>query len=280
MKHPAANITVAVLVVVVFLGGLVGLLLEYTSRKAREVRGNEQFVADAQQDPQVSAENGDSVTGTPGQPSHSTVAQEPSVEGADAVDRGMPLERRHRSLTELGIILEDGKTPPSQKVAILVAWLEDEVENPRPTLQRLSAGWVGLQITKGIALIGNPKAIENRIAGKPVPQVEDWFTDALGIANQANQEVRDWLSIALGLAGGKRVVPRLIEVLQKSKEGFVRAGAAEALGDLGAKEAIPALEEALGDRFCVEARSSLRGTYTDYPVSRAARGSLSRIRSR
>jgi len=68
---------------------------------------------------------------------------------------------------------------------------------------------------------------------------------------------RDRIIIALGCKKDSSVFNQLIGILTNSKDGFIRADAAYALGKLGNKEATPFLEKALNDSFVRDIHSSI-----------------------
>lgn len=73
----------------------------------------------------------------------------------------------------------------------------------------------------------------------------------VGTMQNAQEPARVRIQVALLLAelGERRTVPLLIESLTAEPSGALRAFAAEALGALGAQEAVPALQQALTDPY-------------------------------
>jgi len=94
----------------------------------------------------------------------------------------------------------------------------------------------------------------------------------------ADQGVRDGIICALGMMGDASRIPRLVEVLTTDTQSYFRALAAEALGDLGAVEAKPALDRALTDGFAIQVQEGVgvgpRDPGVVYPVREKAAEAL------
>jgi HEAT repeat protein len=63
-------------------------------------------------------------------------------------------------------------------------------------------------------------------------------------AVEDDPDVRSWLALSLGYTGYRPAVPVLIDALAETDRWLLRAFAASALAALGAKEALPALQQA------------------------------------
>ena len=91
---------------------------------------------------------------------------------------------------------------------------------------------------------------------------------------------RQWILLTLGLLKDGEVFADVIRLL-KSKDGFVRATAAEALGRIANKAAIPQLKQALRDDFQLKYTTDLivNGSNTRilYPVRESACSALIRL---
>jgi hypothetical protein len=171
---------------------------------------------------------------------------------------------RLTDLTWLGPIEERKDLDSLEKTEVLVTWLIREQRDPSPTRQGLggaiTSGYIQAQIITALFTQGDP-----------LPLLE--------IASDAEAElaVKDAARISLGLMGDVGQIPDLIRILQDSPEGFYRAKAAEALGLLGASEAVPALRAALDDDFSVPGGSSISEENLAYPVRQYATESLRRL---
>ncbi len=77
----------------------------------------------------------------------------------------------------------------------------------------------------------------------PSAEVDRWIARL----KDPNENIRFTATLQLGLLKDLRATQPLIEVLQKDRDYYVRLGAATALGDVQAVDAIPALIEALED---------------------------------
>ncbi|OIN85975.1 MAG: hypothetical protein AUJ50_04375 [Candidatus Aenigmarchaeota archaeon CG1_02_38_14] len=82
------------------------------------------------------------------------------------------------------------------------------------------------------------------IGKQAIPVLKPYLSDK-------NKDVRQWVTIALGYLGEKQVVDDLITILKKGESGRQRSLAANALGGLGDRRAIPALKAALDDPFAI-----------------------------
>ncbi len=84
-----------------------------------------------------------------------------------------------------------------------------------------------------------------------VPGASEAKLKVLSMMSDPSLEYRvgAWMAWILGQLGDKRAVPVLIDVLGNEPSGGLRALSARTLGDLGAREAIPALRAALDDPY-------------------------------
>lgn len=83
-----------------------------------------------------------------------------------------------------------------------------------------------------------------------------------------------FLAQALGQLGNKEAVPVLMEYLSKSPNGRFRVRAAGLLGDLGDKKAVDALKGALADNYVPVYNGDIKGRTSGYEVRLAAYKSL------
>jgi hypothetical protein len=188
----------------------------------------------------------------------------PTVGAVQSEKYGLPAKLR--SLSDLQPTVDRKDITPAEKTEVLVSWLKQERDHPRPTLSGLggpiSSGYVQAQILRCFFLCGDPLTAD-RLAS-------DVHTDT---------GVREALAIGLGIMGDRRQVPKLIRILKSHRTPDYRQLAAAALGDLGATEAIPALQGALEDGYSVKRLEGV-GPLDElrYPVREDAKGSLARLR--
>jgi HEAT repeat protein len=113
--------------------------------------------------------------------------------------------------------------------------------------------------------------------------IGDLGTGATAVARasirRTTGEAREWAILALGEAGAREAVPQLREVLRTSRHGEVRMTAARLLGALQAREAIPELRAALTDPFTATVSSDAHGGPRSpfYPVRGQAASALKKL---
>ena len=149
------------------------------------------------------------------------------------------LPERLTDLTVLGTIAQRADLAPFDHFEILATWLIREYRDPSPGRRGLGgpvdSGWILFNIMGHLYVKGDALSIAEIAA------------DA-----KAEPVLRDAMYIVLGLKGDATQATKLISILQNHELPYFRARAAEALGLLGAVEAIPALEKALADEYVVE----------------------------
>lgn len=174
-------------------------------------------------------------------------------------DHGLP--ERSDDLAVLGLV--DGRDDMSafEKTETIAVWLVRERRKPSRTRigfqSPITSGYIQSQLITLLFLRGDSSMMKE-IA-------EDPGTDSA---------LADAMRIALGLQGDPHQIPSLVRILQQSKEGYYRARAAEALGRLGASEAMPALRAALEDDFAFEGGGCFSSGALEYPVRRNASEAL------
>jgi len=171
---------------------------------------------------------------------------------------------RLSSLADLAPILEDPAIDSVSKTRRLIAYLKNEMANPRMSTTGLGGGvidsdYIQEQIILSLGLVGDLAILKESLE-----QAED-------------EALSDRLVVALGLVGDREASPRLIQIVGVSQHGFLRALAARALGDLEEIASISTLKKALKDPFSQMASNSLQGQFTSYPVREEAAGALRRL---
>jgi HEAT repeat protein len=87
-------------------------------------------------------------------------------------------------------------------------------------------------------------------------------------------ELAEWLLLAQATAGARNTIPQVRQVLRSSEHADVRMEAADALGTLKAREALPELRTALDDPDEVSYTDDLGLDHTIYPVREQAAAAL------
>jgi len=177
------------------------------------------------------------------------------------------LPARLTDLTVLGDLAQRGDLTAPDRTEILVTWYIRELREPTPTTRGLGgpidSGWIQCNIIESLGGKGDPDVVA-AVAG-----------DA-----DVEPDVRDAMCIVLGMKGDSSQTARLITILQSHPREYDRATAAQALGALGATEAVPALEEALRDPYVVEVWPDTDPSVTTfYPVRRCAEDALRALRT-
>jgi len=181
---------------------------------------------------------------------------------ASPSDYGLP--KRLARLTDLNKVTAKTLTPV-QLTDIYVSWLAEEQAQPSKTQRgfggEITSGYIQAQLILSLGSQGDPLAMTT-LADNP----------------RIKKNVRDALTIALGYMGDAGRIQAIITILADHPDPYLRQQAAQALGQIGAKEAIHPLEKSLQDPYATQASSCFRGEYTCYPVRESAEGSLRRLR--
>jgi len=174
-----------------------------------------------------------------------------------------PVPARLRTLADLQRV-SGPKSPltEAQRTETLLSWLAQERRRPTPSRigqggYEIDTGYIQAQVRRALAGEADPVVIEH-LAGST--QVRD-------------PQLRTAMRLVLGLMGDARQVPALLTQLKQSPEPYYRWHAAQALGGIGAAEAVPALRQAQKDTFLLTSRGGARSKRGEivFPVRDAAR---------
>ena len=189
--------------------------------------------------------------------------------------------RRRFPRAELGrTIAQDEGISPKNRVAVLIAILRHELENPCSLTHFIHGGYIAptgyiqRQYVFGLEDIGS-RAIPH--LRKHLVQLKlsiQNLSPSLGNTESVDMVEMQHILCALGLLADKDVLKDLLKILEdEDGDGYIRQMAARALGNIGDKSAIPALTRALKDDFHVN-YTNLMQPSTIYPVREAACHSL------
>ncbi len=152
-----------------------------------------------------------------------------------------------------------GKIGGPSHIDSLLARLSTEVRWEKEDEQSASGAAKHYQGLRVMGSVTVPEFTQNRMAlairvilrRGSVPGASEAKLKVLSMMSDPSLEYRvgAWMALILGKLGDKRSVPVLIDVLGNEPSGFLRAISARTLGDLGAREAIPALRAALDDPY-------------------------------
>lgn len=113
------------------------------------------------------------------------------------------------------------------------------------------------------------------IGYQAIPYLKQALTESTSIIE------KQYMLIALGFLKDEEVFSELCDMVINEKEGYIRYGAARALGNIGNKDAIPLLLEMLHDPFVVPSGLDVfipgMDTSITYPVRDEAAGSLRQL---
>jgi len=166
------------------------------------------------------------------------------------------------SLTQLRRFQDPGLSS-AERLRGLLAYLRCEMQNPRLPKLGIGGGPIDSGYVQGVIVAKMGRLVT----------AED-LTRA--VSKETSRAVADRLIVARGLAGDRSVIPRLIRILERHPEGFLRQKAAMALAGLKDPSTKAALHAALRDRYT---RLSFPGVGPPrsckiYPVRQAAAAGL------
>lgn len=156
---------------------------------------------------------------------------------------------------------------PEEKVDILLKALEKEILHPASKRHARGTGYATITESLKIHYMLGLKDIGASV----IPILQEKLPTMQG-------ELKKKIQITLGYLGNKNVYSDMADLLSYDKDGYIRAGAARALGDIGNKEAIPLLLKALHDPFAVPSGIDIiipgLDTSITYPVRTNAASAL------
>jgi len=167
------------------------------------------------------------------------------------------------------ILGKDSNIPTQVKVDTILNALKREIEKPTMTEFPEGSYAPGTEYLK----MQYEFAIED-LGKSAIPEIKRQLEEAKG-------EFREWLLITLGALGDVEFFSQIVEILESSKDGFIRSFAARSLGILGNKQAISALKKALEDPFFTISSTCLRSEDPEfnkiYPVREEASNALKKM---
>jgi hypothetical protein len=178
------------------------------------------------------------------------------------------LPARLRNLTDLAL-LHRAKLTPLQNTEVALAWLAGELREPSPTTIGLGGGPVDTaytlqEIITELSLNGDPAAMGLLLSSGQI----------------RNDDVADAVRLALAYHGDGRQVQPVLRMLAGHSSPCFRILAAYRAARLGVLAAIPLLERALADEYCVAVPNKRTGEPEPYyPVREVAAGSLRALRN-
>ena len=152
-----------------------------------------------------------------------------------------------------------GKIGGPSHIDSLLAQLSTEVRWEKEDEQSASGAAKHYQGQRVMGSVTVPEFTQSRMAlgirgilrRSTGPGADEAKLKVVSAMSDPSQEyrVRAYLALILGEVGDKRSVPMLIDVLGHETNGSLRAWSARTLGNLRAREAIPALNAALDDPY-------------------------------
>lgn len=182
--------------------------------------------------------------------------------GTQALEQQLNDKNWHVQLAAAQQLAERSDLPAPQRMALLRGTLEQVITAPgddTPVIgSYLPPGiLLKIQLTRMIGKLGtaDPAALQQTATGQ-------------------SGEVGEWLLLARAMAGSGDAVPQVRQELQNSEHAGVRMVAANVLGTLKARDAVPELRAALKDSYQVSYTDDLGLDHTIYPVREQAAAAL------
>jgi HEAT repeat protein len=184
-------------------------------------------------------------------------------QGTGAVEQAVRDKTGKERLVALRDLAARKDISSAQQVKALLEELQREVATP----------------TAAPPLMGSYLSLSSLIKLELAEALGQVGPEAIGPLQEAaaskSGEHREWVILALGFAKSTEVGPQLRELLRSSANGDIRHTAASLLGELGIREAIPDLRQALTDPYQVTVEEAdLDRTVIIYPVREEAAGAL------